>query len=66
LIFVHKFRPELIYKIDPSFICDNPAHFRSESSEMGYCCEEHRQLHQPEDEPLPFPFFVKFRPEIGR
>ena len=28
--------------------------------------QEHQELHQPEDEELPFPFLVKFKPDVGR
>ena len=52
--------------VDTCFICDNSPTFRSENSEMGYCCQEHQELHQPEDEEQPFPFIVKFRPDVGR
>ena len=50
------------------FICDNPPDtgFRVEGSEMEFCCEEHRDLFKPDDQDLPFPIVVKFRPEIGR
>lgn len=47
------------------FICDNEATINKEA-EVRYCCQEHKELHQPPDQDEAYPFVVKYRPDIGR
>ena len=53
---------------DSCFICDNSPNpdLTIESSEMGFCCDVHRDLLRPDEDEPPFPVVVKFRPEVGR
>lgn len=42
---------------DPDLSCD---------SQVQYCCQDHKELHFPAEQDQPYPFIVKYRPEVGR
>ena len=31
-----------------------------------YCCQDHKELHFPIEQDQPYPFIVKYRPDVGR
>ncbi len=59
-------------EVESCFICDRPETSRSPVVEddpdtvTRYCCDEHRELHQPDDENMPFPLGVRYKEACGR
>ena len=54
--------------VDTCYICNNapnPEMAVKARPDVGFCCEEHRDMHQ-DDSGDNFPFYVQCRPEVGR
>ena len=55
------------YVSQKCFICAGAAKIRAEGdAPIGYCSQEHKEMHHPADEEEPYPFLVKYREEVGR
>ena len=69
LLYVLLSKQSLNSNIKTSSICNAPPDSELNTdgdSKVFYCSKQHKELHWPSEQESPYPFIVKYRPDVGR